>query len=291
MRPHASAGHRGSAGWRFERLAPQAYTPADWPVPLPAEVYRPVGAGRLPAVLVVHGGSWSGRSPADMSRICRHLAARGFVAVNVAYRLAPEHLYPAPVHDLQRALDWMVANATKLSIDPTRIGAFGYSAGAHLVSLLALRETGGAPYAGPARGQALRAVVAGGIPADLTRWPQSPVVRRFLGVSYRCDPQLWVEASPLAHVAPSAPPFFLYHGMLDRLVEVEQSLRMRQKLAAAGVPAELHTIPYHGHLSMFVLNRSALQRATVFLAEALNVAEQGPAAPVTRAREAPGSRQ
>jgi acetyl esterase/lipase len=258
----------------FTRLAPQTYTPPHWPQPLQALVYRPSLPQPLPAVLVVHGGSWSARSPADMDRICRFLAARGFVVVNVAYRLAPQFLYPAPLRDLQQALDWMVANADPLGIDPSRIGAFGYSAGAHLVALLALLEAAPAARNRPARGHALRAVVAGGIPADLTKWPQSPIVKRFLGVSFRSDPQLWVEASPVAHVSGAAPPFLLYHGGLDRLVEADQSRHLQRRLAAAGVRAELHEWPYHGHLSMFLLSRSALRHSAAFLAETLGVPRQ-----------------
>jgi len=232
-------------------------------------VYRPQCRHPMPAVLVAHGGSWSARTPSDMNRICRYLAARGYVTVNVAYRLAPQHLYPAALRDLEQALDWMVANAETLGIDPCRIGAFGYSAGAHLVALLALTESAPAPRSRPARGYSLRAVIAGGTPADLTKWPQSPVVKRFLGVSYRADPQLWVEASPIAHVANSAPPFLLYHGGADGLVEADQSRRLQQSLAGHGVRADLHIVPYHGHLSMFLLNRSALRRSDAFLADTL----------------------
>ncbi len=239
------------------------YTPEHWPQRLMAEVHRPADARTAPGVLVVHGGSWSGRTPADMTRIARYLARRGFVAVNVGYRLAPAHLFPAALRDLRQALAWMATHADRLGMDPERIGAFGYSAGAHLASLLALVDAGTGEH------PRLRAVVAGGIPADLTRWPQSPVVKRFLGVSYRSDPQLWVEASPLAHVSAASPPFFLYHGGLDRLVEPDQSRRLHARLTAAGVRCELHEVQMHGHLSMFVLNRSARRRGADFLADVL----------------------
>jgi acetyl esterase/lipase len=256
--------------WEFEQLEPQVYTPADWPEALQATVYRPRRTGLLPAVLVVHGGGWARRSPDDMARISKVLASKGFVAVNVAYRLAPSHLYPAPLHDLKQALDWMVENSTTLQIDPQRIGAFGYSAGAHLVSLLAVLETGTDPnWNTVERGHRLKAVVAGGIPADLTRWPNSPLVNQFLGSSKKASPDRWTEASPLAHITSSSPPFFLYHGGLDKLVEVEQAFSMKQKLDDAGVHAELFTVPYHGHLSMFLLNRSAVQRGAAFLTQML----------------------
>ncbi len=259
-----------TSSWTFEQLEPLIYTPQDWPVELEAFVYRPKRPGKLPAVLVVHGGGWSRRSPADMHRICKTLATRGFVAVNVAYRLAPEHTYPAPVHDLRQALDWMVANADFLQIDPMRIGAFGYSAGAHLVGLLAVLETAGHPISGATeRGTRLQAVVAGGIPADLTRWPKSTAVRQFLGASYKTDRARWIEASPVSHVTPHSPPFFLYHGGIDQLVEIDQAHALKSELDAAGVPAQLYTLPYHGHFSMFLLNRSAVHRAAEFLTDVL----------------------
>jgi acetyl esterase/lipase len=256
--------------WEFERLEPLVYTPSDWPEALTATVYRPKRAGPMPAVLVVHGGGWSRRSPADMERISRSLATHGFVAVNVAYRLAPAYRYPAPLHDLQQALDWMVDNAESLQIDPDRMGAFGYSAGAHLVSLLAVVESRSNPHPQPIeRGHRLKAVVAGGTPADLTQWPDSPLVNRFLGESYASNPERWREASPITHVSTSTPPFFLYHGGLDLLVEVAQAHAMKDRLDAAGVRAELYTVPYHGHFSMFVMNRSAVRRGAAFLQQML----------------------
>jgi acetyl esterase/lipase len=259
------------ATWEFDRLDPQVYTPRGWPEPMEAFVYRPRRQEAMPAVLVVHGGGWTRRSPTDMNDVAAALAARGFVVVNVAYRLAPDHTYPAAVHDLQQALDWMVSHADELRIDPQRIGGLGYSAGAHLVSLLATLETGPDPqWSPPKRGYRMRAIVAGGTPADLTRWPDSPLVNEFLGKPLDEAPELWREASPITHVTPASPPFFLYHGGLDMLVEVRQAETMQQVLAEVDVPAELYVVPYHGHFSMFLLNRSAVRQGAAFLAQMLN---------------------
>ena len=122
--------------WKYDVLPPQTYTPPGWPQTLTATVYKPQRPELMPAVLVVHGGSWTRRSPEDMTRVSKALASRGFVVINVAYRFAPEHVFPAQVEDLRAALDWAVTHAERLQLDPSRIGAFGYSAGAHLVSLL-----------------------------------------------------------------------------------------------------------------------------------------------------------
>ena len=62
---------------------------------------------------------------------------------------------------------------------------------------------------------------------------------------------------------------FLYHGGIDMAVDPEQARRMKSQLDAAGVPAELYIVPYHGHVSMFLFNNSAIKRGTEFLARKL----------------------
>ena len=109
-------------------LADQRFSPPDWPQALYADVYIPDGnRAAWPAVLVVHGGGWERRSREDMTRIARRLADRGFVAVNIDYRFAPEYRFPAQLHDVQVALGWMRDEAERLRIDPgphRRAGVF-----------------------------------------------------------------------------------------------------------------------------------------------------------------------
>lgn len=125
-------------------LADQRFSPSDWPQALYADVYIPDGnsadggSAAWPAVLVVHGGGWERRSREDMTRISRRLADRGFVAVNIDYRFAPEYRFPAQLHDVQIAHRWMRDEASRLRIDPDRIAGLGFSSGAHLVALAGL---------------------------------------------------------------------------------------------------------------------------------------------------------
>jgi acetyl esterase/lipase len=221
--------------------------------PLRADVHRPPEPGPHPGVLLVHGGAWHGGRREEMHRIAMRLARRGYVAVSVDYRLAAAALYPAPLDDLQAALGWMRAEATTLALDPQRIAVWGYSAGAHLAALLAL----GRPET------RLRAVVAGGLPADLAGF-DNLVVRRFLGVARDEDPALWEEASPVRWVRPGAPPFFLYHGRRDRLVPPDQTRQMAEALAAAGVPHEVFARP-GGHIDTFLDDDALTVRALAFL--------------------------
>lgn len=236
-------------------------------VPLRGDLYLPKAKGTFPGVVVVHGGSWSGRSRSDMEDTSEELARRGFVAFNIDYRHAPEFRFPDQVHDVWAAVRWMRAHAQRFQINPERIGAFGYSAGAHLVALAGVtspEELRGEPKK-TAGGGELQAVVAGGTPADLTLDPDSDAVERFLGASWEENPDLFRKASPLFHVSPDDPPFFLYHGKADQVVDIEHSKRMAEALKKAGVPVETYFLPVAGHVLAFVFDSGAVGEAIDFL--------------------------
>jgi acetyl esterase/lipase len=237
------------------------YTPGDWPEGLTADLYLPATEGLRPAVLVVHGGGWTRRSPDDMDGISRQLASSGFVVMNVAYRFAPTWRFPAQLEDLQEALAWLADHADEYRVDVGRIGAFGYSAGAHLAALLAVRDPE----------PPIAAVVAGGTPTDLRAWPDSPLVNALIGASRDDALETWTAASPIAHVTPDDPPFFLYHGGMDRLVEPEQAHAMQQALEAVDIPVELYIAPLQGHVTMFVFGRGAVDAGIDFLARQLEL--------------------
>lgn len=264
----ASAPARGDAPARIERGL--AYTPATWPVTLRGDLYLPAGAGPHPVVLVVHGGSWrsGSRTAFDATRIARQLWREGFAAFAADYRLAPAHRFPAPLEDLAQAVHWLRAHAADYGLDAEAIGAWGYSAGGHLVAMLGTRDN---------RALGLRAVVAGGLPADLTRWPVSSPVRDFLGRHPGEDPQLAAAASPVSHAGPSSAPFFLYHGRWDLLVEPDHSRRLAEALAAAGIEVELDYLGGHGHVLVAMLPGRVVQQAVAFLRQRLVAMPVAPA--------------
>ena len=240
------------------------YSESDWPQALRADLYLPQRSGPLPVVMVIHGGGWANRSRKDMTSISRALAERGYAVMNLDYRFAPRYTYPAQLDDLQQAREWLAANAERYQLDLDRVNAWGYSSGAHLAALLASLEKD------PAVGQKqemprLRAVVAGGIPADLRKYSNSPIVMRFMGGALDDMPARYAEASPLYHVSADDPPVFLYHGKLDALVNDDQSLDYYHALKAAGVETELYLHPLHGHMSMFLFGGDAEDRAMDFL--------------------------
>ncbi|MCR9142119.1 MAG: alpha/beta hydrolase [bacterium] len=192
-------------------------------------------AAPRPAIIIIHGGSWQRGDRARMENIAMGLASAGFVAVNIEYSLAPRYRYPAQLEDCRKAVVWIREQAAALNVDPQRVGAFGYSAGAHLALLLA---TTGRNAQDPAR---IQAVVAGAPPADLEGMPQTAdrTLERLLGADREEAPELYRQASPISHVSSDDPPAFLYHGRYDWIVPVEQSREMAKRLREAGVTVEV----------------------------------------------------
>lgn len=110
-------------------------------------LYRPTGPteGNLPLLLYAHGGGYVLNGVATHDALMRHIADQSGAAVcALGYGKAPEHRYPAQLHDALHALTWFADRADRLRLDPTRILLAGDSAGAHLAlsTALALEHDG-----------------------------------------------------------------------------------------------------------------------------------------------------
>lgn len=104
-------------------------------------LYTPAAGTALPLILYFHAGGWILGDLDHSDHLCRRLANRcGAIVMNVDYRLAPEHRYPAPLDDCESALRWASQNAALLGIDPLRIALAGESSGGNLAAALALRS-------------------------------------------------------------------------------------------------------------------------------------------------------
>lgn len=217
--------------------------------------------GPAPTAVYVHGGSWvSGNYDTGgflIKKIGPELANQGFVVVSVDYRLGPKARWPAQIVDVKCAIRYLRANATRLNIDTNEIGAWGQSAGGHLVALLGT--------AGPSAGwdvgayanesSKVEAVVDMAGPSDfLTMGNQGdsvgvaetfvkllgPFHRKKLGADLRA-------ASPINYVAAGDPPFLVMHSTDDEIVFPQQSNELTWDLAANGVPHQLMMVVGGGH--------------------------------------------
>lgn len=208
------------------------------------DVYQPAGppSELQPAVVLIHGGSWTSLDKSTMRTMAQFLARSGFVAFSVDYRLfdGKQNRWPAQLDDVQRAVRWVRANAAKYGVNPNRIGAFGHSAGAQLAALLGMEDT--RDNSDPALAKyssRVQAVVDASGPTDFTRDRDSDgdaFLAHFLGAEYTKNPEAWREASPVFHVAKGDAPFLIVHGTQDENVQISQAQELSDKLQAAGVP-------------------------------------------------------
>jgi len=115
-------------------------------IALPVDARRPV-----PVLMHLHGGGLvSGDADSEMPALTALAERVGCAVVSVAYRLAPEHPYPAALNDAVAALRWLGGPDAPAEIDRERIVLTGVSAGAGLAAALALyvRDHGGPRPAG-----------------------------------------------------------------------------------------------------------------------------------------------
>ncbi|RYD27155.1 MAG: alpha/beta hydrolase [Verrucomicrobiaceae bacterium] len=228
----------------------------DWPEPVHGDFYQPRNvSGPVPAVLLIHGGGWTGEDGRwQMDPIAKKLVKRGYAVFNVTYRLAPKWIYPAPVDDLNHALAWMRSHAEERGIDAGNISTYGYSAGGYLAAMIGLPEKAG-----------IRAIVMGGAPSDLSFYAGGDLVPQFLGGRRDEIPEVFREASPVNHVSRHSPPVFLYHAAEDKLVKPEHLHAMTAALDEKGVRHEVLLIPGRGHIGAFLLPGNSVGEAIGFL--------------------------
>ena len=104
---------------------------------LSLDIFPPASESRRCAVMLFHGGGWRGASKEMIQGQAAALAAAGFTALAVQYRLLDTAPWPAPLNDAAAALGWTRAHADQLGIDPAQVVLQGHSAGAHIALMSA----------------------------------------------------------------------------------------------------------------------------------------------------------
>ncbi len=207
-----------------------------------------------PAVIFVHGGSWSAGERSDFPQWNVWLARNGYAVFDIDYRLAPQPNYETATEDVREAVRWVKANAARFNVNTLRLALLGRSAGGHLALLAAYT---------PERGNetdldsSVQAVIAVYPPVDLTWDYRNPAnqrvidgpatLRSFTGTTPDDAPDLYVNYSPIARVSTNTPATLLLHGGHDQLVRLENTLMLAEKLNIANVPHEKVVLPYAQH--------------------------------------------
>ena len=249
---------------------------------LPVRIYWPTApAGDPPGVLVwLHGGGWviGDLDTADGS--ARALAeGAGVVVVSVDYRLSPEHVAPAAIDDAAAALEWTVAHADELGVDPRRVAVGGDSAGGNLAALLCQRaQADGLPpiafqllvYPVTDLTQSHPSCDENGDGYFLTRSAMTWFIGHHLGDLDPKDPTV----SPLhADSVAGLPPALVITAEFDPLRDEGEAYAARLREAGVAVEAVRYDGQIHGFFGMDALlddGRAAVARAAGALRAALS---------------------
>lgn len=227
------------------------------------DLWVPKADGPVPLVLWVHGGGWSAGAKSAKNPAAR-LLTRGYAVAATNYRLSQHAVYPAQLEDCKAAVRFLRANAAKYGLDPDRFGAWGSSAGGHLVALLGttgdVNDLEGAVGDHPGVSSRVRAVCDFYGPTDVTRMNAQAKVKgpidhdaptapeaRLIGGPVQANKAKAARANPAAYATADDAPFLVVHGDADPLVPLGQSELLRDALAKAKVPCELVVIPGGGH--------------------------------------------
>jgi acetyl esterase/lipase len=221
---------------------------------VPVRVYRPAGAdGPLPAVLFLHGGAFlSGDLDFEHPRCLEMCRETGAVVVSVDYRLAPEAPYPSGLDDTFAALRWLYTGGVALGVDPSRIAVAGASAGGNLATAACLRARDlGLPL--PVLQLLLYPVLDDRLDTPSMRACAATPVWDAPNCAHMWRHYLGGRADVPGYAAPARvedlsglPPAYVMTAELDPLCD--EGTHYAQRLAAAGVPTELHRYPaaFHG---------------------------------------------
>ena len=211
--------------------------------PLPRQkldIYMPRGRradGPLPVIVFIHGGGWRDGEKAGYEFAGRAIAAQGFAAVVINYRLVPDVHYPAFVEDGAAAVRWVRGHIGEYGGDGERIVIAGHSAGAYIAAMLAMDQR----WLG-----ADRAAVKGwaGLAGPYAFLPLKPGVTT--AAFGRADDL--PSTQPINFAGPGDPAALIAIGEDDDTITPGKNIALADRLRAAGVPVELRLYPGIGHL-------------------------------------------
>ncbi len=214
-----------------------------------ADLYLPATVAkdaRLPAVLLIHGGGWTGGDKAAEreQNIGPTLAQHGYAVLSINYKLGTKDnvasAWPQNIHDCKTGVRWLRVNAAKYQLDPDHLGVMGGSAGGHLSALIGV--TAAADGLDPIE------------PWGDVSTKVHCVVDLYGALQMSTTPLDAAsdnKTSVLKYLDKSDPPFMLLHGTADKTVPVEFSRQLAAALTKAGIENQLIEVqgaPHTFHL-------------------------------------------
>ncbi len=220
-----------------ETLTMDIYIPSDTDTP-------------RPGVLYVHGGAWitGDKRSGPGVVIVSELIKAGFIVFSIDYRLAPKWKFPSQIIDVKTAVRFARKHSSEFMIDPAVIGAFGTSAGAHLVALAALTADKGLFSSDEFSDQSEELICVVDLygPTDLEAL-FTGIEKELAELIFGSEEDVLKKASPISYVRSDSPSFLIVQGDKDAVVPPYQSVRLFEKLIDKECSAELIIVENAGH--------------------------------------------
>lgn len=229
-------------------------------VSLKLDAYLRPSESPMPCLIYVHGGGFtSGDKGQIQAPIFVPLMELGFSYISINYRLSPTVTYPALTDDVERAISFIKANASRFNVNPNKLVLIGDSAGGLLVSYVGAKHKPGNDVAGvisffgehdlitrasenpcAVDGKTIPrppgGCISGGLAAYLGFKEVTPETKKTLAA-----------ASCVTHVHKNMPPYLLLHGTRDYGVPIEQSISMQQAMRKSGNYCKLVSVVAGNH--------------------------------------------
>ena len=225
-------------------------------VELKLDIYYPTSYrenAAWPVAMYFHGGGWAVGSKDGPEHLVKVMQNAGFLTVAVDYRLAPDYIFPDFIEDAKCAVRYIRANAKDYNADPSKIGAYGTSAGGHIAALLG--TSGNSDFYKTKEwshvSDAVQVVVSFYGPTHMTELceaheaGQTMVYNAYSPTS--CYDDDLIYANPMYFADAGDAPTLLLHGSSDYLIPYEQSVFLHEALKSVGVPTSLGRLEGAGH--------------------------------------------
>lgn len=199
------------------------------------DIYHPETRAEAPwpVLLHIHGGGWVlGHKHQQGQPLLWHMASRGWLCVDINYRLSPAYKFPCCLVDVKQAIAWTKQTIHQYGGNGDFVALTGGSAGGHLCALAALSADQAEFQPGFERADtSVQAAVPMYGVYDFTNqrnnWTGKTLVQLLrwwvMPANTAHDSALWQQASPIFRVHANAPPMLAMHGTHDALVAIEDA--------------------------------------------------------------------
>lgn len=231
---------------------------------------------KYPAVVWIHGGGWAGGDAKTFFAHAKYFASRGAIGVSIEYRLVKFNGSSVEdcIKDCRSAIRYLREHAEELNIDPEKIVVMGDSAGGHLAACLGTMEGLFDEESDNKKTSPMaNAMVLYNPCIDMTVYPlMKNILKDKIQFTEKLDsasiePVYWEKArkvSPIEYVRSHQPPSLLLHGLDDKVIPSEQSVRFRDAMTKAGNNSQVILLPETRHA--FVVPKYTAPEAKVVAA-------------------------